>query len=210
MSKIVADEILKYLDFNDGKYFEVGSSNGLFQSNSLRLEQEQNWSGILVEASPQAYNECLLNRDNNKNIIVFGALVADDYVGDTIKGDFNGHPMGSIGGRRLNNQANANIEVPTYTVTQILNYFEIDHIDFFALDVEGFELDVLHGIDFETWSPTYFLIEWNAGEDELFPFMESKGYENLGNISDFNLVDDPQWPQNHQDFLFKLKEKTNA
>jgi len=210
LSKDVAVEILKYLNFNDGVYFEVGANNGLFQNNTVALELNQNWSGILVEASPQAYNECLLNRDNNKNIIVFGALVADDYVGDTIKGDFNGHPMGSIGGRRLNNQANANIEVPTYTVTQILNYFEIEHIDFFALDVEGFELDVLRGIDFDTWSPTYFLIEWNAGEDDLFPFMESKGYENLGNISDFNLIDDPKWPGCHQDWLFKLKEKTDA
>jgi len=206
MSKDVAVEILKYLNFNDGVYFEVGANNGLFQNNTVALELNQNWSGILVEASPQAYNECLLNRDNNKNIIVFGALVADDYAGDTIKGDFNGHPMGSIGGRRLNNQSNANIEVPTYTVTQILSYFEIEHIDFFALDVEGFEIDVLHGIDFETWSPTYFLIEWNAGEDDLFPFMESKGYENLGNISDFNYKDDVGWPGSHNDYLFKLKE----
>ena len=210
MSKDVAVEILKYLNFNDGVYLECGSNDGLFQSNSVALERNQNWTGILIEASPYAYNQCLANRDNEKNIMIFGALVADDYEGDTIKGDFNGHPMGSVGGKRLNNQANANIEVPAYTLTQILSYFEIEKVDAMFIDVEGYELEVLKGLDFETWKPSFFLIEWNKGEDELFPFMESKGYECVGNISDFNLVDDKNWPQSHQDFGFKLKEKDNA
>ena len=54
------------------------------------------------------------------------------------------------------------------------------------MDIEGQELWVLKDLNFEKWAPTYALIEWNVGEDELFSFMESKGYENLGNISDFN------------------------
>jgi hypothetical protein len=102
---------------------------------------------------------------------------------------------------------NSVLEVPAFTLTNVFEKYNVGKIDFFALDIEGFELDALHGLDFGRWSPTYFLIEWNAGEDELFPFMESKGYENLGNISDFNLIDDEFWPQNHQDFLFKLKNK---
>lgn len=206
MSKDVAVEILKYLNFNDGVYLECGSNDGVFQSNSLSLEKNQNWSGILIEASPLAYNQSLVNRDSEKNIIIFGALVSDEYKEKTIIGDFSGHPMGSIGGKRLNNQANANIEVPAYTLTEILSYFEIEKVDAMFIDVEGFELDVLHGLDFNTWKPAYFLIEWNAGEDELFPFMESKGYENLGNISDFNYKDDVGWPGSHNDYLFKLKE----
>lgn len=74
------------------------------------------------------------------------------------------------------------------------------------MDIEGFEISALYGMDFDRWQPTYFLIEWNVGEDELFPFMESKGYENLGNISQFNIADDPGYLGLHQDFLFKLKE----
>jgi FkbM family methyltransferase len=207
LSKDVAVEILKYLNFNDGVFLEVGANDGVFQSNSLALEKNQNWSGILIEASPYAYNQCLANRDNEKNIIIFGALVSDEYKEKTIVGDFNGHPMGSIGGKRLNNQANANIEVPAYTLTEVLSYFEIEKVDAMFIDVEGEELGVLHGLDFDTWSPKFFLIEWNKGEDELFPFMESKGYECVGNISDFNLVDDKNWPQNHQDFGFRLNNK---
>jgi hypothetical protein len=50
------------------------------------------------------------------------------------------------------------------------------------------------------------LIEWNVGEDELFPLMESNGYENLGNISNFNLIDDVNYDGQRQDYLFKLKD----
>jgi FkbM family methyltransferase len=202
----VADEILKYLNFNDGRYLEVGAHDGLFQNNSLALEKNQNWTGILIEASPNAYNECLKNRDNTKNDIIFGALVSNDYVGDTVVGDFYGHPMNSIGGKRLNNQANSNVEVPAYTLTEVLTSLNADKIDAMFIDVEGYELEVLRGLDFERWKPQFFLVEWNIGEDELFPFMESKGYENLGNISQFNILDDPLWPMSHQDWLFKLKE----
>ena len=210
MSKDVAKEVLKYLNFNDGFYIDAGAQDGEFQSNTIALEKNQNWSGILIEPSPDAYNKCLANRDNAKNIIIHGALVSSDYKEKTIKGDFYGHPMNSVGGTRLNQQQYANVEVPAYTISEILSYFEIEKVDFFSLDTEGYEMQVLFGLDFETWSPTYFLIEWNKGKDELFPFMESKGYEHLGNISDFNLVDDPLWPGLHQDHLFKLKEKTNA
>ena len=207
MSKDISIEILKYIDFDNGVYIEAGANDGKFQSLSYTLEKEKGWSGLLVEPSPDAYNECLKNRDQEKNVIIHGALVSDSYGKDTITGDFYGHPMNSVGGKRLNNQANSVVEVPAYTITQLLVYFEFDHIDLFALDTEGYEMEILRGLNFDLYKPRFFAIEWNEGEDELFPFMESKGYENLGNISDFNLIDDPKWPGCHQDWLFKLKEK---
>lgn len=207
MSKDVAIEILKYLDFDCGYYVECGANDGVFQNNSLALENNQGWTGMLIEASPQAYGQCLKNRDASKNTFVYGAVVSDTYKKETIVGDFNGHPMGSIGGRRLNNVMNSVLEVPAFTLTSVFEKYNVGKIDFFALDIEGFELDALHGLDFERWSPIYFLIEWNAGEDELFPFMASKGYENLGCLSDFNYEEDLGWPGNHNDFLFKLKDK---
>ena len=210
MSKDISIEILKYIDFDNGVYIEAGANDGKFQSLSYTLEKEKGWSGLLVEPSPAAYNECLKNRDQEKNVIIHGALVSDNYGKDTIVGDFYGHPMNSVGGNRLNNQANSVVEVPAYTITQLLVYFEFNHIDLFALDTEGYEMEILRGLNFDLYKPRFFVIEWNEGEDELFPFMESKGYENLGNISDFNLIDDPLWPGCHQDWLFKLKEKDNA
>jgi len=207
MSKDIAIEVLKYLDFNDGVYFDAGAQNGEFQSNTVILERAKNWTGILVEPSPKAYSDCLKNRSQEKNIIIHGALVSADYGKPTIMGDFFGHPMNSIGGKRLNNAGNSVIEVPAYTMNEVLEKYNVDKIDFLSLDIEGLEYWVLKDLNFDKWAPKWALIEWNEGEDELFPFMKSKGYDCVGNISDFNLVDDPQWPQTHQDWLFKLKDK---
>lgn len=203
MSKESSIEILKYLNFDNGFYVCAGANNGIFQSNTYTLEKARHWNGILIEASPSAAQQCAQNRPNN--IVINCALVSQDYKEPTIKGDFNGHPMGSIGGKRLHNEGNSVIEVPAYTLDFILRECHVDKIDFLSLDTEGYELEILHGLTFEKHAPKFALIEWNKGEDDLFPFMESKGYENLGAISDFNEKDDPLWNYEHQDYLFKLK-----
>jgi FkbM family methyltransferase len=203
MSKDTSIEILHYLNFNNGFYIEAGSSNGIFQSNTYTLERARYWTGILIEASPSAAQQCAQNRPNN--IVINAALVGDDYQEPTIKGDFNGHPMGSIGGKRLHNEKNSIIEVPAYTLDFILQECHVDKIDFLSLDVEGQEISVISGLTFEKYAPKFALIEWNVGEDELFPFMESKGYENLGCISNFNPIDDIGYDGSHNDYFFKLK-----
>ena len=54
-----------------------------------------------------------------------------------------------------------------------------DHIDYFSLDVEGLELDVLQTIPFDKVDISVFTVEYNhvkGGIAALTKFMESKGY----------------------------------
>lgn len=51
------------------------------------------------------------------------------------------------------------IQVPTRTLTSILDECEVTEIDLFSLDVEGYELNVLKGLDFSKYRPKYMLIE---------------------------------------------------
>ena len=69
MSKDISIEIMKYLDFNDGFYIESGANDGVFQSNTLKLEQEKNWKGILIEPSPIGFHKCQSNRSKDN---IFG------------------------------------------------------------------------------------------------------------------------------------------
>jgi FkbM family methyltransferase len=203
MSKESSIEILKYLNFDNGTYLEAGCNDGVAQNNTYTLEMARHWKGILVDASLDACKQCLKNRPND--IIINAALVSPDYKELTIKGDFNGHLMGSVGGKRLHNEKNSVIEVRAFTLDYILQECHVDKLDFLAIDLEGYEMQALLGFNFEKYKPKYCLIEWNTGEDELFPFMESKGYYNLGCISNFNVVDDVGWTGQHNDYLFKLK-----
>ncbi len=51
------------------------------------------------------------------------------------------------------------IKVPARTLTSILDEANIPKIDFFSLDVEGFELNALQGLDFDKYRPEFMLVE---------------------------------------------------
>jgi hypothetical protein len=57
------------------------------------------------------------------------------------------------------------VAVPARTLSSILDQYTIEHIDFISLDVEGYEADVLKGIDFSRHCPRYMLIEVHYRED---------------------------------------------
>lgn len=61
------------------------------------------------------------------------------------------------------------VEVVGQTLTSVISDTEFKHIDFFSLDVEGYELHVLNGLDFKLFSPTIILVETEHVErvDEL-------------------------------------------
>ncbi len=71
----------------------------------------------------------------------------------------------------------------------------IKNIDFFSLDVEGYEISVLNGFDIEKYLPTYVLIETTTFENRIktiFEYMDNKNYKVVERLS-FN------------DFLFTIK-----
>ena len=43
--------MLKYLNYSNGFYIEIGAYDGLINSNTFYYEKNLNWKGILVEPS---------------------------------------------------------------------------------------------------------------------------------------------------------------
>lgn len=177
----------------------MGGLDGVMQSNTCLLEKALSWRGILIEPSPNGAELCRRNRSSSVHQC---ALVDFDYTLPTIRGDFNGHPMSSVGGVRLGRPAN--VEVPARTLQSILDEEGQSVIDFFSLDVEGYELDVLKGIDFTRTIFKYLLIEIYIKDlNEISMFLSEKGYQLIGCITNYNPVDNPGWDGTHNDFLFK-------
>jgi FkbM family methyltransferase len=77
-------------------------------------------------------------------------------------------------------------EVPCATLASVLENYNVTNILFVSIDVEGFELDVLEGIDFEHVSIKCFVIENNTdnllGAEEIRIFLKSKGYVYISRI----------------------------
>jgi FkbM family methyltransferase len=171
-------KILKYLPYSDGFFIEVGANNGFNQSNTYYLEKFRSWKGLLIEGIPELYQECLLERPQSK--VINCALVSEDftepyvtmtYSGLTslVNGAFQNHEQEQIhlqkGAMAQGYLSCYQIEVPARTLTSILDEYGVKEIDFFSLDVEGFELSVLQGLDFNKYRPKYLLIETSFKKD---------------------------------------------
>ena len=197
------EKLKKYLDYKkSGIYIELGAFDGVFQSNTKWLEDNYGWTGILIEPSPNKYKECLNNRKNN--IIHNCACVSFDYANERIKGDFIGTPMCSVGGKRKNRVPTQ--EVKAFTLQKLIDDSKYKEIDFLSLDVEGYELEVLKGINFSSQKIKFFLIEiYNKDKDIIFDFMDKNNYILMENITNFKKSTHPNWDGTHNDYLFKLR-----
>jgi FkbM family methyltransferase len=106
------EKLVRFLNNKtNGVFFEAGANDGVFQSYTCRLERELNWSGVLVEPSLVAFNACKANRPRSK---VFNCALTDQNV-ETITGDFDGNPMSSIAGKRLNRSAAVTVKATSLT-----------------------------------------------------------------------------------------------
>lgn len=200
--KPITKRILEYIqNIENGFYIEAGAYDGLLQSNTKFLEEEYNWTGMLIEPSPNIFKELNKNRPNNLNINK--CLVNPWYSFKTIKGSFDNGPMSSVNNiRKLENVKL--IDVPCDTLENILDYYEIKKIDFMTIDTEGYELEVLQGLNLLKYRPLYILIEvYETQKEILFQYLEDMNYIFLENITNYNILDNPGWDGTHNDYLFK-------
>jgi FkbM family methyltransferase len=191
---------------DNGYYIELGAHDGLSQSNTAFFEFFKNWKGILIEPSIDGYTKCKINRPNS--IVLNYACISNDYDKATVLGDFNGYLMSSVGGERIDIKKDnySLVEVPARTLESILNeYHNKDRvIDFLSLDTEGYELNILKGLNLERYRPRYILIEvYSHQYDELVSFLESNQYKLICNFSNYNSTDCPIWDGTHNDYLFQ-------
>ena len=192
----------------NGFYIELGANTGLNVSNTALLEAKYNWTGILIEPSTWGCEECKKNRPNN--IILQYACVSNDFESSVVDGDFvDGHPMASIGQTRRTTDNNGNPPrhetVPATTLEKILDEHLSGNkqIDFLSLDTEGYEYNILKGMNLKKYSPTYVLIEIYIDDfKKIVELMLSNNYILHSCITNFNHIDNPIWDGTCNDYLF--------
>jgi FkbM family methyltransferase len=155
-----------HVDFDGGLFIEAGAYDGFFQSNTYWLEAARGWTGLLVEPVPGLARRA--RRQRPRSTVVNCALVDDTYPESTVT-LHHGGPMSIVaqgdGTREWARRAEGfgervyDFTVPARTLSSVLEELQISDIDFFSLDVEGFEAMVLRGLNLERFAPRTLLVE---------------------------------------------------
>ena len=179
----------KDCDIKDGVFFEAGAMCGKQWSNTKFFEDYLGWKGVLVEPNPVQYQKLVLNRGGLQNKL-FHCLISDSKEGLDFKYSENQHcavssvvstmPKGHE--ETYFSQVNAThvkIEkIRTKSLTDILKESGFEKIDFFSLDVEGHELNVLKSFDFSIPISLFMIenLENNENDGECGRILRENGF----------------------------------
>lgn len=192
-------KLVQLMNYRNGIFIEVGAFDGIFSSNTKLLEEDYDWTGILVEPSANLFDVLCKNRPNSH---CFQCALGSFEENNTYAyGDFDGHAMSSFTNRR---DEPATYQVLIRSLQSILDECGLTHINFFSLDTEGYELNILKGIDFDKTSFDYLLIEvYNHQYQQIIEFLADKGYVMVCCLTNYNKKDNPGWDGTHNDYLFR-------
>jgi FkbM family methyltransferase len=192
----------RHLPQHGGFFVEAGANDGYLQSNTYYLERFKGWSGILVEPVPELFRLCVAERPRTR--VINAALVAEDRPGATVRMVYGGL-MSVVSGSRGSPAADHEharagsqfgwdrtyeVDVPARTLASILDEAGSPAIDLLSLDVEGYEVEVLRGLQLDRHAPRYLLIEILDAEstrDELAELISDR-YEAVEELSPYDVL----------------------
>ena len=189
-------QMLEFINYKDGFYIDCGANDGVNQSTTWFYEKQLNWKGILIEPIPKVFDELKKNRNKN-NYFKNCALVDKNFKDKDIEFYYNKND--TLTGATKNKKNTEKISVKVNTLDQVID--EINYkgkIDFFSLDVEGNEIEVLNGVNFNNHFIEYMLIETDNFQ-RLENLLTKKNYRYLKRLSDYKFLDKPDYG----DYLFK-------
>lgn len=170
--------------FKRGGYFvEFGATDGVEFSNTLMLERDYGWTGILAEPSRSWQPKLRRNRPSatietdcvwsttGKPLSFSESTDAGTLstITDFVEGDINAHGRTGL----------MTYDVPTVSLLDMLRRHKAPRqIDFLSIDTEGSEYEILSAFDFDAFDIHTITVEHNytAAREKLFALLTGHGY----------------------------------
>lgn len=178
-------------------FLEAGANDGVTQSNTLKLE-EMGWDGILIEPSSDAFKSlCARRTCSHKFQIAIGDGSAETVIGSFASGSLMGSCDKELIGRDIGNNTlkrlfkdaalrtksilsketkSLTTKVQLTTLTKLIKATGISCIDLMTLDIEGYEIPALKGLE-DQYNPRLLAIETRKRDAfEINDLLLDKGY----------------------------------
>lgn len=179
-----------------GHFLDIGAHDGIHTSNTATLEFEYGWQGLCIEANPDLAEQAVKNRPNS-NVVNCAAWSSSKDVTFEIPltnlKNIQGDLLSRISEEEELKETNKKyfkqhfaaktkkITIPATTITNLVGeyYYEFPVVfDYMSLDVEGAELEVLKGINFDKIKIKFMTIE-HGNREGMVPTLQ-KYLEPLG------------------------------
>jgi FkbM family methyltransferase len=175
-------------DKTDGTFVEVGAFNGVNWSATNCLARI-GWSGLLFEPQTKYFNECSRLYKSKPNVVVERCAILD-YCGETKL--YLGGSLSTTSEERVKvyqdvwwaKSSRLDLEkfeeVPVYTLAHMLDKHTIKpDFEILVIDVEGAEVQVLNGINWDRWRPQLMMIETHEELEDERLSATAKGVEEI-------------------------------
>jgi len=154
----------------NGFFIECGGYDGETLSNTLWLEKQRGWTGLLVEMDPSFYTQIIGKRRHvwSANACLSTSRTIAKLPVKYLQGGF-GHIV-AAGGQH-------DAFAPCFPVESFLLALNVTHVDYFSLDAEGADMKILETIPWDRISFSVLSVEAKRDNLPLIHFMESRGYK---------------------------------
>jgi FkbM family methyltransferase len=170
----------------NGVFVDIGAHDGVSFSNTYFFETKRKWDGICIEPIPEIFDKL---KQNRKCHLVNGVIYqSNEYLdfkriygsAEMLSGivnyeDKRDEERTKIALNKYGGHSDI-IKVQGYILSEILQKFNIETVDYLSLDIEGGEFEVLESIDFDKIRIKYLTIENNYNDLRIRKLMKLKKY----------------------------------
>lgn len=168
-----------------GYFVEIGAGDGQTLSNTVLLEREYGWTGLLVEPNPTSFSKISSIRaahlDQRCVYPTSGATVEFECaeIPELSRVSSSPSDIRDLDGSRVITRA---LQIPTTSIAELLAEHSVPaRFDYLSLDIEGLEPAVMATFPFDAFRPAIVTVEHNYGaaEARLDELMTANGYARM-------------------------------
>jgi len=163
-------------------FIDIGANHPIRHSNSYFFERNQNFTVLAIDPLKEVKVLWETIRPNVEFVQTAVGEINGEIEFNVVEGGEIESMFSSVSGASDKNKNNSS-SVRTVPIRRLANIFaehKISTVGIVSLDIEGYELNSLKGIDFATFKSYIFLIENNSnlgiGDDDIRKYMTEKGY----------------------------------